>query len=58
VSDDPAGYALAVNLARRSLTKGHMAMVAAQACSEMEQTEREMARITCLSMARIGLAAT
>jgi len=41
--DDPAGYALSVNIARRHLTKGQQAMVAALACLETKQSQRSMA---------------
>lgn len=54
---DAASYALSVNIARRHLTKGQRAMIAAKACPETGQTIREMADATFLSKTRISLAA-
>ena len=56
--DDPDGYALAVNIARRHLSKGQIAMVAARACSLSEQTQRSVAASTGISKGRIGQAST
>ena len=54
--DDPAGYALAANIVRRNLTKGQVAMIAAQACSVSEQTMRSMSERTGVSATRIAVA--
>jgi hypothetical protein len=53
--DDPAGYALAVNLARRSLTKGQAAMIAAKAMivSETKTEGQSVAKAIGTSGARI-----
>ncbi|MFD3997419.1 ParB/RepB/Spo0J family partition protein [Streptomyces sp. NPDC058583] len=64
--DDPAGYALSVNIRRRSLTKGQAAMIAAKACSFSEQdprskTERSARSISekaGVSLGRVGQANT
>lgn len=56
--DDPDGYALAVNIARRHMTKGQMAMVAARACLVSKQTQRSAAKQLGLTAGRIGQAAT
>lgn len=56
--DDPWGYVLAVNLNRRDMTKGQKAMVAAQVCSETEQTIRTVAMTSGTSVTRIGVAST
>ncbi|MGH3635612.1 MAG: ParB/RepB/Spo0J family partition protein, partial [Mycobacterium sp.] len=54
--DDPDGYALAVNIARRHLTKGQQAMVAARASCFMKQTEA--ARALHMSHDRVHRAKT
>lgn len=51
--DDADGYALAVNLQRRNLTKGQAAMVAARACKETLQTTRKVATAIGTSAQRI-----
>jgi ParB-like chromosome segregation protein Spo0J len=51
--DDPDGYALAVNLQRRNLTKGQAAMVAARACKETLQSTRKVATAIGTSAQRI-----
>jgi len=51
--DDPDGYALAVNLQRRNLTKGQAAMVAARACKESLQSTRKVAATIGTSAQRI-----
>lgn len=56
--DDPDGYALAVNIARRHLTKGQQAMVAAQARSVSERPIRALAEAAKLSTGRVSQAAT
>jgi ParB/RepB/Spo0J family partition protein len=56
--DDPDGYALTVNLARRHLSKGQRAMLAAQAADVTGQTQREVAAAQKLSTGRVGQAAT
>jgi ParB-like chromosome segregation protein Spo0J len=56
--DDPEGYALAVNIARRHLNKGQIAMVAARARSLSEQTINEASESTGASRTRIGQAST
>jgi hypothetical protein len=64
--DDPDAYALSVNLRRRSLTKGQVAMVAAKACSlgehgqrsPSEQTARSLSEHAGVSLGRIGQANT
>jgi hypothetical protein len=48
---------LAVNLARRYLTKGQRAMIAARARLETKQSVRETAVVTGLNAGRIGQAA-
>ena len=55
---DADAYALSVNIARRFLSKGQQAMIAARACSVSEQTKRRMAELTGLSLTRIGEAST
>jgi ParB-like chromosome segregation protein Spo0J len=54
--DDPAGYALAVNLARRNLTKGQAAMIAAKARLLNKQTQREVATAHSISAAAVAFA--
>lgn len=56
--DDPDGYVLSVNIARRHLSNGQQAMVAARARLVSNQTQREMAEATGLNSGRIGHAKT
>nr|WSX75902.1 ParB N-terminal domain-containing protein [Streptomyces sp. NBC_00899] len=64
--DDPDGFALSVNLRRRNLTKGQVAMVAAKACSRGEResssppemTARSLSEKAGVSLGRIGQANT
>jgi ParB-like chromosome segregation protein Spo0J len=56
--DDSDGYALSVNIARRHLTKGQQAMVAAQARSLSKQNMRSLGEQTGLSATRISQATT
>lgn len=56
--DDPSGYAVAVNIARRHLTKGQQAMIAAKARSLSKQDMRSLGEQTGVSAARISQAAT
>lgn len=56
--DDPSGYALAVNIARRHLSTGARAIVAAQAARLNGATARTTAAVTNLQLARIGEAGT
>jgi ParB/RepB/Spo0J family partition protein len=56
--DDPGGYALAVNIQRRNLTKGQQAMVAARAVFETNTTAASAANATGTSRARIEYAKT
>jgi hypothetical protein len=56
--DDPGGYALAVNLQRRNLTKGQQAMVAAKARLVSKQDIRSVAKQSGLNAGRVGQAAT
>lgn len=56
--DDPSGYALAVNLQRRNLTKGQTAMVAARAVFETNTTATSAANATGSSRSRIEYAKT
>jgi len=56
--DDPDGYALAVNLQRRHLTKGQQAMVAAKALSVSNNSQTSVANSVRVSQARIGQAVT
>ncbi len=51
--DDPAGYALSVNIARRHLTKGQQAMVSAQARSISEHSIRATAKASGVSTTHI-----
>jgi ParB/RepB/Spo0J family partition protein len=55
---DPDGYALAVNIARRNLTKGQIAMIAARALFVSNNGQADAAKATGVSQARIGYAAT
>jgi len=54
--DDAAGYALAVNIQRRNLTKGQVAMVAAKARLVSRQTIRETGKTVGIDRTRIGYA--
>ncbi|GAB7185632.1 plasmid replication/partition related protein [Kitasatospora sp. NPDC001095] len=64
--DDPAMFALSVNIRRRNLTKGQMAMIAAKACSLSEQSDRSrserparsLSEQAGVSLGRIGQANT
>jgi hypothetical protein len=56
--DDPEGYALAVNIARRHLTKGQQAMVAARASAVSEKPLSVIANGSGLSKARVAYART
>ncbi len=56
--DDPDGYALAVNIARRHLTKGKQAMIAARALSVSENSAISVAKSIGVSKGRIGQAVT
>jgi len=64
--DDPDTFALSVNLRRRNLTKGQVAMVAAKACSRAERetgstpemTARSVSEKAGVSLGRIGQANT
>lgn len=56
--DDPDGYALAVNIARRHLTKGQQAMIAARARSVSEQSIRSVAERSGVTATRVGVAVT
>ncbi|MEV4093835.1 ParB/RepB/Spo0J family partition protein [Streptosporangium saharense] len=56
--DDPDGYALSVNIARRHLTKGQQAMVAAQAGRLVGRSQRSVAGAQKLSTGRVGQAWT
>lgn len=51
--DDPDGYALSVNLARRMLSKGQKAMIAAEAWSVSDQTQRSVSSTSGVSKTRI-----
>jgi hypothetical protein len=53
---DPAGFALAVNIARRHLTKGQQAMVAAKATSLFETKRSKIAKAVGISTARLDYA--
>lgn len=50
---DPDGYALAVNLARRHLSKGQRAIIAAEAWSVSDQNQRSVATTSQVSKTRI-----
>jgi ParB-like chromosome segregation protein Spo0J len=54
--DDPGGYALAVNIARRHLTKGQQAMVAARAALVSKGTKAAAARSAGVSAGRVSQA--
>jgi ParB-like chromosome segregation protein Spo0J len=56
--DDPVGYVLAANIARRHMTKGQLAIVIAQACLVSKQTVRDAASQHGISAARIAQART
>jgi hypothetical protein len=56
--DDLDGYVLAVNIARRHMTKGQQAMVVAQACLVSKQTVRQAAGQHGISAARVSQANT
>jgi ParB-like chromosome segregation protein Spo0J len=56
--DDPDGYALAVNIARRHLTTGARAVIAAQAARLNGVTQRKAAADSNLNQGRIGDAFT
>ncbi|HMH89628.1 MAG TPA: ParB/RepB/Spo0J family partition protein [Streptosporangiaceae bacterium] len=51
--DDPDGYALAVNIQRRNLTKGQTAIIAARACKETLQATRKVGQSLGMSAQRI-----
>jgi ParB-like chromosome segregation protein Spo0J len=55
--DDPDGFALAVNIARRHLSKGQQAMIAARWRLVSKQSQRATAEATGLNAGRIGQAA-
>ena len=52
--DDPDGYTLAVNIARRHLTTGGRAMIAAKAARLEGKDQRQVATDTNLYQARIA----
>ena len=54
---DPDAYAFSVNIARRFLSKGQQAMVAARACPVSGQTMRAVSEATGVTKSRIGQAA-
>lgn len=56
--DDPDGYALAVNIARRHMTKGQQAMVAARAALASKGTKASAAKAAGVSAGRVAQAAT
>lgn len=56
--DDPDGYALAVNIARRHLVAGQRAMVIARAAVISEKSQRAIAEEHGLSQSRVAYAAT
>jgi ParB-like chromosome segregation protein Spo0J len=56
--DDPDGYALAVNIARRHLSKGQQAMVAARAALVSKGTKASAAKAVGVSAGRVAQAAT
>jgi len=56
--DDPDGYALAVNIARRHLTKGQQAMIAAKALSVSKGSALSVSEKQGISKGRIGQAVT
>jgi ParB/RepB/Spo0J family partition protein len=56
--EDPDGYALAVNIARRHLTKGQQAMIAARAIFVSNNLQHSAANSLGLSQSRIAYAVT
>jgi ParB-like chromosome segregation protein Spo0J len=56
--DDPDGYALAVNIARRHLTKGQIAMVAARSLFVSNNGQARIAEAAKVSQPRIAKAKT
>jgi ParB/RepB/Spo0J family partition protein len=56
--DDPDGYALAVNIARRHLTKGQQAMIAARAIFVSNNLQHSAANSLGLSQSRVAYAVT
>ncbi len=56
--DDPAGAALAVNIAHRHLTKGQQAVIAARALRVLKQNMRGGAKEYGISASRIAYAST
>jgi ParB/RepB/Spo0J family partition protein len=56
--DDPDGYALAVNIARRHLTKGQQAMVAARALLVSNTTQQSAANSLGVNRTRVAQAVT
>lgn len=55
--DDPDGYALAVNISRRHMTKGQQALVVAKSLLETNNTQEEAARLFGITRSRIAQAA-
>lgn len=56
--DDPGGYALAVNIARRHLTKGQIAMVAARSLLVSNNGQVRIAEAVRVSQTRVAQAKT
>lgn len=56
--DDPDGYAVTVNVSRRSLTKGQKAMIVARYRSETDQSLESVARSEGLTKTRLANAVT
>lgn len=56
--DDPDGYALAVNIARRHLTKGQQAMIAARALLVSNSTQESAANSVGVIRSRVAQAVT
>lgn len=56
--DDPDGYALAVNIARRHLTKGQIAMVAAKAMVNKDYSQRDTAGLVGVNQSYVMQAGT
>jgi hypothetical protein len=54
--DDPVGFVVAANMARRHMTKGQRAMIIAQVCLVSKQTMREAAGQHGISAGRISQA--
>lgn len=54
---DVLAYILSANVYRRNLTKGQIAMISVEVCSETEQPKRDAARLAKISLGRIGQAA-